>query len=982
MSSLPRPELPPGAQRNLNDALHELHHHAGWPSLRTLAGRAGCSHTTVSKVFSAPAVPTWGVLEVVVEAMDGDAGHFRALWLAATRPSQSAAASPRLVGRRRELAAVERHLSIGTGLLLVAGEAGIGKTRLVDVATANATTKTATNGTESDVAVVHASGLPLLADEPFAVIAEVLRHIYAFEDGQWFKDALADCSAFVGPSLSRVLPDLEDAYPVEVDDRMSISRLFAAVTASLRALAALRRFALVLDDLHWADSATLTCLDRLPEEPPLPVVGTFRPGEVPEADTWFSRTRLHAADCLELAPLTAEETAEQIAVVTGRPVQTSAAKRIYALSGGLPLFTEELARTRPEEPLPTRLLDSLVRPLGSLGRHAHRVVAVAAVADRALPAHIVGEAVDLDAPALTEALRELDRSQLLATPYGVDVALRHPLLAAAVRAHLVPGEAASAHAALATVLGAAADASAAEVAEHWKAAGNAHEEMRWRVAAGRTACRRLAPAEEARHWQRLLELWPQGRDTPTDRGITREELLVEAVHALIGAGRMDEGRPLADEALALAPSMEPALRAVALRRASQVVNHTDPLAAVSLAQQAIEAYEDVHDTEGVVQAMSDQSCALRTAGSYSEAEKVVAEMVRVSADLGPQTRRGVLIEHAWLEVAAGRTASGLSLAEEAASIEVAGDPFGDVWVGTYHTDLLLMTGASSRVVEAAARPALASARAADIESFILSTMVLGNVVEALLRDGHIARASALIDAATSEAPRFTTRFLHLLRARAEVARGELDQAAHRLDDIAAFEFDAPSHRLALVENQAYHLLWANRHADAWAALADMFSHEQPVSWSAYTGASLALAARAAADLAANDPSQAPTLLTSLREMRSRIAQDPFAPSAPVGARSATAATWTAELDRLTGRDSVEGWGRAAIGWERLGFAPDAGYCRWRAAQVALRDGQGTAAQRLLARASRDAHEHVPLTEAITATAGRARDRELCAPERA
>jgi hypothetical protein len=974
--------LPPGAERDLNDALHELHHRVGWPSLRTLAGRAGCSHTTVSKVFSAPTLPTWGVLEVVVEAMGGDTGQFHDLWLTASRPGQSAVAGPRLVGRRRELAAVRRHLDNGTGLLLVAGEAGIGKTRLVSAATANATTRTATDGKTCEAAVVHASGLPLLADEPFAVIAEVFRHIHAIEDGQWFKDALADCSAFVGPSLSRILPDLEDLYPVERDDRMSISRLFAAVTASLHALAALRPLALVLDDLHWADSATLTCLDRLPEKPTLPVIGTFRPGDVLEADTWFSRARLHAADCIELTPLTAEETAEQVAEVTGRSVETGTAERIHALSGGLPLFTEELARTRPEEPLPTRLLDSLVRPLGRLGPHAHQVMAVAAVADRALPAHIVGKVADLDPPTLTDALRELDRAQVLATPYGVDVALRHPLLALAVRAHLVPGEASSVHAALATVLGAAADASAAEVAEHWKAAGNAPEEMRWRVTAGRTACRRLAPAEEARHWQRLLELWPRDGDAPTDLGITREELLLEAVHALIGAGRMDEGRPLTDEALALAPSMKPALRAAALHRASQVLNHTDPDTAERLAQRAIEAYEDVHDTAGVVQAMSDQSCALRTAGRYTEAEKVVTDMVRISADLGPRTRRGVLIEHAWLEAAAGRTASGLSLAEEAASIEVAGDPFGDVWVGTYHTDLLLVTGASSCDVEAAARPALASAQAADIESFVLSTLVLGNVVEALLRDGHTARASALIDPATSEAPRFTTRFLHLLRARGEVARGELDQAARRLDDIAAFEFDALSHRLALVENRAYHLVWANRPADAWTALADMFSHEQPVSWSAYTGASLVLAARAAADLAADDPCRAPSLLTDLREMRGRIAQDPFAPTAPVATRRATAATWAAELDRLTGRDSIEVWGRAATGWDRLGFAPDAAYCRWRAAQVALRDGQATTAYRLLARASRDAHEHVPLTEAITVTLGRARGRELRVPERA
>ena len=69
---LPRPEVPPGPRRDLDDALHDLHHRAGWPSLRTLAARAGCSHTTVSHVFSAPRIPRWPVLELLVELHRGD----------------------------------------------------------------------------------------------------------------------------------------------------------------------------------------------------------------------------------------------------------------------------------------------------------------------------------------------------------------------------------------------------------------------------------------------------------------------------------------------------------------------------------------------------------------------------------------------------------------------------------------------------------------------------------------------------------------------------------------------------------------------------------------------------------------------------------------------------------------------------------------------------------------------------------------------
>ena len=78
MGGLARPQVPPGAQRALVDALHALHHEAGWPSLRWLAREAGFSHTTVSTVFSSPRLPSWGVLELLVEAMDGDVGEFHA----------------------------------------------------------------------------------------------------------------------------------------------------------------------------------------------------------------------------------------------------------------------------------------------------------------------------------------------------------------------------------------------------------------------------------------------------------------------------------------------------------------------------------------------------------------------------------------------------------------------------------------------------------------------------------------------------------------------------------------------------------------------------------------------------------------------------------------------------------------------------------------------------------------------------------------
>ena len=103
MSALPRPELPPGAAKELNDALHELHHRAGWPSLRTLARETGVSHTTVSKVLSSPSPPELGNRRAPRRRpWAATSPHFHTLWLAASAPARRDAT--RLPDRRSQRA--------------------------------------------------------------------------------------------------------------------------------------------------------------------------------------------------------------------------------------------------------------------------------------------------------------------------------------------------------------------------------------------------------------------------------------------------------------------------------------------------------------------------------------------------------------------------------------------------------------------------------------------------------------------------------------------------------------------------------------------------------------------------------------------------------------------------------------------------------------------------------------------------------------
>lgn len=82
--SPPMPDLRSGPTKDLFDALHDLHHRAGLSSMRRIGRATGCSHTTVSKIFSTPELSSWQILRLVVTALGGDADYFRWLWYRAT----------------------------------------------------------------------------------------------------------------------------------------------------------------------------------------------------------------------------------------------------------------------------------------------------------------------------------------------------------------------------------------------------------------------------------------------------------------------------------------------------------------------------------------------------------------------------------------------------------------------------------------------------------------------------------------------------------------------------------------------------------------------------------------------------------------------------------------------------------------------------------------------------------------------------------
>ena len=256
--------------------------------------------------------------------------------------------TPSLAGRRSELALLQNRLTAtahgNAGVVLVVGEPGIGKTRLLGEAGAHATREGATvlRGGASEF-----EGMP-----PYLPLLEAL--------GSYIKTAHLDVlRAQAGPvatTLASIFPELVARLgPGPVGSPMPPEqarlRLYEAVGTFLAALADARPVVLMLDDLHWADAASLDLLCHVVRHQPTArviVVGAFREGEaeanppLARAIEYLNRHRLLTT--LMLSPLSAEEISALAASYLGGAVDPAASRLLYTQSEGNPFFAEELLR--------------------------------------------------------------------------------------------------------------------------------------------------------------------------------------------------------------------------------------------------------------------------------------------------------------------------------------------------------------------------------------------------------------------------------------------------------------------------------------------------------------------------------------------------------------------------------------------------------------------------------------------------------------
>jgi predicted ATPase len=481
-------------------------------------------------------------------------------------------ASPTLVGRIEELqvldAARRRAADGEPAVVLVGGEAGVGKTRLVAELISRCV---------ADRTRVLAGGCVPVGEGalPYAPVVEALRALLADLGGSAVRE-------LVGPSwpeLARLLPALGEPDGGELSGRAAQARLFELLLGLLGRLGAQTPVVLVVEDLHWADQSTrdlLAFLVRNLRRERLLVVVTYRtdePGQERLGPYLAELDRGGPVRRLELPRLDQAETGAQLIGILRAAPAAELVDTVFARSEGNPYFTEELlaAVLAGSRELPATLRDLLRGRVQALPQPAQQVLGVVAVAGRQVPHRLLAAVAGLDDETLLAALREAVGSQLLVTTPGEDgYDVRHALLREVINADLLPGERAQLHAGLAQALTEQPEladglpAVAAEVAAHWDAAHEPHRELPARVAAGLAAERARGFPEARHHYERALELWERVPDPGRPAGLDRVDLLGRAAEAAAYSGGVEQAAALLEDALNRVDSAAEPVRAAML----------------------------------------------------------------------------------------------------------------------------------------------------------------------------------------------------------------------------------------------------------------------------------------------------------------------------------------------------------------------------------------------------------------------------------
>ncbi|MEV4314289.1 AAA family ATPase [Actinocrispum sp. NPDC049592] len=410
------------------------------------------------------------------------------------------------VGRADEVAAVRAAYSRAPGVVLISGEAGIGKSRLVSTVTASL----------PGAPLVLSGGCLELGAEgaPYLPFVSVLRDLVR----QLGRDRVISLLPPDGSALADWVPGLGPVLAGYSRTRLLVEMLDLVTNLP-------EPVVLVVEDLHWADAASRELFAYLARNLTGAVflIGTVRTGELaaehPNRLLLAELGRRAEVTRVELGPLSSDEVFSLLAGIEGA-ADRARGQRIHQRSGGNPLFVEALSTAGEDS---GDLQSLLLARITSLSADARSVLSALAVAGAEL------DESSLDTVCGLSGVAELV-SRDLVTASSTGYTIRHSLIGEAVYSSLLPAQRRDLHARCAAV---SEDGAAAR---HWTTAGEFSRALpaAWRAAAD--AARRNAYDSQVHLLELILAHWQPGV-LPVDR----VEVLEQAAAAAFAAGRSVTG---------------------------------------------------------------------------------------------------------------------------------------------------------------------------------------------------------------------------------------------------------------------------------------------------------------------------------------------------------------------------------------------------------------------------------------------------------
>ncbi len=331
---------------------------------------------------------------------------------------------PQLIGRAREiqlLSAMVRRIARGEGsATLLLGEAGIGKTRLVNFAIAA--------GEKAGARVVVGRAVPELVTSPLRPIAEALLELTRDRSMPQADEPFAP---YV-PILDTLVPRWRGpgwSAPQEPPLVMA-----AAVLSALERFAPEGGILLVLEDLHWADDATLAVTRFLADHLAGTPVGVLVTARTADGRADVVELLGSSAQVCELGRLTVAET-EDMVVACLREESSENVAQLVRDSGGLPLLVEDLLAVGEQGGMPQRFADTVRARLGRFDAAERAVLSAAAVLGNRFDWRLLTAIASVTQDAVTAALHRATALQLV-VPDGLGFAFRHALTRETVLAEM------------------------------------------------------------------------------------------------------------------------------------------------------------------------------------------------------------------------------------------------------------------------------------------------------------------------------------------------------------------------------------------------------------------------------------------------------------------------------------------------------------------------------------------------------------------